>query len=557
VKTLTDTFGTGPGVKAAAYINSKTGADGIFIRLAKTTVSAVTSAVDKTLVAGTAVPTVSGTPLDGYDVQVVITTAGTIGTSFSYKYSLDGGETFTAPISAGSSTSLTLTGTGLTIGLTSTQTFVLADVFTFYTLPASESVQPVTTTRSGTSTCVVTVTGTPEDTYEARVEVLTGGTIAAAGIVFRYSLDGGRTFSGSIALGTAVTYALKDGPISTEAAGISLAFAAGTLEVGDYVTFTTTGPEWQASDAEAALAILRSGNLSWSFLHGVGTLSFTTLGALSTVLASWATKTKFSWHLGSVRDWGTYEPETAWIARLLTARAGYASTRSTPAAGYSRTVCPITGRQNRRPASWNAVARAIRVPVQVDIGQQSGANGGALEADVLLHDSAGLLVEHDANANSALYDAGFIVLRSFDDQAGVWLAGGNLMGAADDLQRLTDRRVLNIVNEVTQRATTAQLLQSFRRWKAPVTAPYVAGDIFEPDAVRIERFVAAALKQQVVALGMASGVEVTLTRTPVSIGVGLWKLVLRVKVNGLAYIGQFTSEVGFIDPALDKILNAA
>ena len=60
-----------------------------------------------------------------------------------------------------------------------------------------------TQTGSGTSVATVDNVGTaPNDDYEAYLVVVTGGTVGTAGIEFRYSLDGGRTLSPVIALGT-------------------------------------------------------------------------------------------------------------------------------------------------------------------------------------------------------------------------------------------------------------------------------------------------------------------------------------------------------------------
>src|ERR1700755_2270451 len=58
-----------------------------------------------------------------------------------------------------------------------------------------------------TGTSVVTVTGVPNDDYEARFRVVGGGTVGVAGITYQYTLDGGRNWSTVRALGTANTFA--------------------------------------------------------------------------------------------------------------------------------------------------------------------------------------------------------------------------------------------------------------------------------------------------------------------------------------------------------------
>ncbi|MEO5728287.1 MAG: hypothetical protein ABI134_36120, partial [Byssovorax sp.] len=108
--TLKSNSGAGPAVKAAAYGHAKTGASGVFIRLLATARAAYKSAVAHTAT-GTSVVTATGTPLDRFDIQLVITTGGTVGvTGAFYKLSTDGGRTFSALTALGTATSITVTG---------------------------------------------------------------------------------------------------------------------------------------------------------------------------------------------------------------------------------------------------------------------------------------------------------------------------------------------------------------------------------------------------------------------------------------------------------------
>jgi hypothetical protein len=547
---LTSTFGCGPGVKACAYVQTQTGADAIFIRLPPTAVPAFKSAVTK-IAAGSSVVTLTGTPLDGFDVVITITTGGTVGTSASYTLSTDGGKTTSAITSLGVATTLVLAGTGITVNFGS-GTLTTAGTITFYTLPASQAVLPLTTVRAASSTSVVTeTTAAPEDAYEVRFEVQNGGTIGVAGITFRYSLDGGITFSASTALGTASSFALLDG---AELAGLTLAFAAGTLDTGDVVTFNTTAPEWQASDALAALATLRASALKWSFLHAVGVVDTSKAGSVGGTIATWAAKSKFSWCAGSVRDWGTHEAPLNWIANLVATWATFADTRIALGAGMGRITCPITGRSNRRSVTWTAVARTVGVAPQTDIAQK---DLGPLSSDVTIHDVNAQLVEHDARVNSTLHDNRFITYRTWDDEPGVFFSRGNLMGPAGDIQRIAYRRVLNIVDEVYQKAMREQIERPFRRWGARVKLPFKVGDIHEADAMRIQQQIQTALRTQVVETGMVSSIVATLARTPISTGQGTWRIECDVKIVGLAYIDNALGRVGFVDPVLDAILNKA
>jgi hypothetical protein len=212
----------------------------------------------------------------------------------------------------------------------------------------------------------------------------------------------------------------------------------------------------------------------------------------------------------------------------------------------------VTGRRNRRPVGWLAASRVITTPPHRDIAEKAN---GILSSDVSIHDAAGMLAEHDADHDGTLDAARFITLRTYVDEEGIWFGSGNLMGPSNDIQRLADRRVLNAVAEVLQRAMRELLKLPFARYASNVKAPYVAGNILEADARSYERSLLTALNAAIKDQGMVSGIQVQLNRTPVSIGQGTWKLVFKVKVFGLAYIDEAETEYGFVDPLLDAILN--
>jgi hypothetical protein len=107
----------------------------------------------------------------------------------------------------------------------------------------------VTTARAASSTCVVTVTGTPNDSYYGRVDVVTGGTIGVAGIIATVSLDNGRTTYATINLGTASTYVIPN-------TGLTLNFAAGTLDIADRFSWVSTEPLWSSAGVVSAIQAL-------------------------------------------------------------------------------------------------------------------------------------------------------------------------------------------------------------------------------------------------------------------------------------------------------------
>jgi hypothetical protein len=109
---LIDTFGDGPGVEQGALIAERTGSDIIYVRCGQTT-DGEQSAIDDADFAGTSAVTLNATPLpiDTYDVVVVFTTGGTIGTpGIVYKESYDGGRNFGPRKALGTANNLTVAG---------------------------------------------------------------------------------------------------------------------------------------------------------------------------------------------------------------------------------------------------------------------------------------------------------------------------------------------------------------------------------------------------------------------------------------------------------------
>lgn len=90
---------------------------------------------------------------------------------------------------------------------------------------------------AGHGTSAVTVDGASATTVNAQVHVLvlTGGTIATAGITYQVSTDGGRTYGVITALGTANSIIIALGE-----ANLTLDFAAGTLVSGEMISLTAS-----------------------------------------------------------------------------------------------------------------------------------------------------------------------------------------------------------------------------------------------------------------------------------------------------------------------------
>ena len=118
---------------------------------------------------------------------------------------------------------------------------------------------------TGGTTVSKTASTHPEGTYQPYVKVLDDGNsgagtaIGTAGIILQASLDGGRTFLPSVALGTATTFKIQvpnpGGSAIDTGVQYDFTHASGSdkLATGDYWTESkTTPPQWAGSDLYTA-----------------------------------------------------------------------------------------------------------------------------------------------------------------------------------------------------------------------------------------------------------------------------------------------------------------
>lgn len=322
-----------------------------------------------------------------------------------------------------------VTGAVVTIAGTTGQTgangtFVITRVSAdTFTLGGSTSVGawisggPITftgTVQTGTSTSVMTLSGVPVDDFYPMVRVKAGGTVGVAGITVEFSLDAGRNFGPTLALGTAVTYALTG-------TGLTWNFATGkTLVAGDYARASTTGPAWNAAGITAALAALAASpyaQTGWGSIHVVGVsaaadaAAFQTTGATS--LDSMATGHIFTGAFLTWRDasppaaWGgTGEAEAAWMTALEADIAATSCKRLLGCAGYYNmpsafpTALASTPR-HRRPLTWAFAARQVTIPPQRHAGRVKDGALAQIVVDPVLDPSDGFIY-HDERVNPGL-----------------------------------------------------------------------------------------------------------------------------------------------------------
>jgi hypothetical protein len=379
-----------------------------------------------------------------------------------------------------------------------------------------------TVTLTGTGLSVLTASGTPLDTYDVRVKVVSGGSNPASGVVvIRYSLDGGRTWSNDIALPTS-------GILSIPGTGLTLTFSAASLVADDVYAYGTTGPSFTVSDMNTALDALLGDPNEWFAVLAVGvpadaSAGLAIAGSLDAKMTAAANAYRYVYAIMNAED--------ASDSALKTNYANFASTRVQIAAGFANVVSAINGASYRRPYSYVAAARAAAVAPSEDLGRvASGPTAGVVG------------LSRDEYRTPGLDAARFTTGRTFIGRQGYYVTNGRLMApSGSDFQYVPNRRVMDIGSGVIRDAMLNYLNDSVR-------VDSVTGKILEQDAQSIELRVAALMRAALTETGYASEVSVAVDRTINILSTG--RLVVRGRILPRAYGKHIEIELGFTNPAL-------
>ena len=137
IKAVVETFEAGPAAEAAAAIIQRAGGDVLVVR--SDAVAGDFNEDDAFVGTGTSAISLTGSPVDGYDVVFSVATGGTIGvTGIKFTVSLDNGATNGGVQSLGTASTYAVPGTGITFNFGS-GTLVAGDKFTQTTIAPQSS----------------------------------------------------------------------------------------------------------------------------------------------------------------------------------------------------------------------------------------------------------------------------------------------------------------------------------------------------------------------------------------------------------------------------------
>jgi hypothetical protein len=416
-----------------------------------------------------------------------------------------------------------------------------------------------TTSASAAGTSVMTFTGTPTDSLYPVVKCVIAGTIAATGIGLSFSLDGGRNFGPTIALGTATSYALKDvGGFDT---GLTVNLSAGTLKVGDQAVCSTVEPLTSDAGRAAALLALQtyaaSAGSGWGSIHVVGPAAGSNATALesggSTNLDGLATAKLFTRAIMSARDasppaaWGgTGETEAAWMAAVLADFAAISTKRISCAAGYYNQPSAFSTQfastpSYRRSLAWAYAAREVAIPTQRHAGKVADGALSQISVDPTTDPGDGFIYHNEflTPGFDNLLPGGvgrFTSARTHNGRTGFYISNPlSLSAFGSDFYLLP----LGLVMDVACTLTNGALLQFVNADLQTANN----GTLLTKDATTVYNAVYGALQSGMVGVSMISNFSVLVDQTT---NLQVTKtLVVTITILGRAYVFQVNVNIGF------------
>lgn len=389
-------------------------------------------------------------------------------------------------------------------------------------------------TTAGTSTAVtqtgsgplVTLTGAPNDQYDAIVKIITGGAIGTS--TFQYSLDGGDTWS--VVYATAATFLLPS--------GVTANMAAGTYVVDTTYAWTDTAPTMTTADVGAAMDAIIASAYDGEFVHILGQtadaascLTMATLVATK-VTAAWAAHRYF---------FAVMEAPAVAPSGLATSFAAFESKGVVVVGGFAEIIDDKDSNIYKRSIARSIAPRIARNPIAVAIARDAADSDLDPLSDVvrLVPDGAAASTGYsDAATDPTLNNARFTTAMSFVGRGGYYPTGTGLTMASVT----SDYQLIPYLRIILQAARAWYLYGLSNLGKRIRTNPdtgYIAsayGDAIEKAG---ESRIRAALGDAI------EGVRVLVNRTDAITATQTLRAKVRVVVGG--YIITFDSEIGLAD----------
>lgn len=468
VQDTLDEFGRCEGVDFASHYVESTGLPYLFGKLATATAGAI-GPVDTRGVTGTSVVTFTGTPLDEEDIRLECVTGGTIGTAgIVIRVSRDGGRTYGGLIRLGTANTYAIPQTGITAnfaaGTLVANDFALCKAFgpkfdgagltAMFTALAAYPLKPRVILLCGEAD-----DGTDIDSIITEVEA--------------FETTHGRH--------TVIIHSLRDRYPDVVTKGVADVDFDGTAD-----TITRGTGSFVTDGWKVGMVATISGTTS---NNGTGHVVTNVAASVLTVSSTPGLTTEAN--VATAVLYGT-EPKATWRAAIeaivsATPSTSKVSEKVVVTGGRARRRSPLNAALKRRPASWPLAIREMQHDLHISPAKvEDGALGWTI------HDSNGVLEEHDERVDGGLLGARITSLRTFNEKPGVYVSlPVTLNEDGKPLSRLPVVLVGQLACTVAQRATTERLNGNW--------VLNASGRLIEREARRIEAYVQSQIN---IALGL-------------------------------------------------------
>jgi hypothetical protein len=385
----------------------------------------------------------------------------------------------------------------------------------------------VTPTKTGTAT--LAISGSAYDAYDLQVVIVQGGaTLVAGTATFKYSLDGGRTWSAELAVPTGGVYLIPNTNLT-----LTWTYSSGTaFAAADQWVATVTGPASTLTELMLGVDALLASGLRIFNVHVMGVPADVT--AAAALFAALESKLQTAASSQYQYLYGTMDMPNDTDANIKTAFASTVGTRTEAPVGFENLTSAITGAAPKRPISWSSTSRAASVPPKEDLGRVKSGSLKGVQA-----------ISRDEFATQGMDSQGFTTVRTIVGKTGYFLTTGRLRTqVGSDFSLIQYRRVMDIASAAVRAAQLEYLNDDVRVNKT-------TGLILEQDAKSIESFIEAQLRLAVTQPGYASDCSVQVDRT-VNI-LSTQRLSVKYRVIPLGYAKYIDGEIGFFNPALQAV----
>lgn len=290
------------------------------------------------------------------------------------------------------------------------------------------TISAITKTKTGSGD--MTVAGTPLDSYQVIIQIVDAGNLNTA--TFKYSPDGGDTYSQKVTVPSAGNYSIPD-------TGITVTFTTGTgtsFAAGDQYTFTTQAPGASINSMNDAIDVLLASNLEYEFTHIVGPSDDSVWAALATRSLEAENNFRYLHFVAEARGPEAAETVDQWVTALLAMAADFASTRVSIVAARIEIVDDNTGLIIDRSGAGIYTGWLSKLPVQSSPGK---VIEGSLPAITKLN-PAGINDGHIL----ALDEAGFVTFRQYTGLSGFYITNGRMKSEPiSDYRYVETRRTMD------------------------------------------------------------------------------------------------------------------